>query len=301
MRFIFTSKMPQQRAISTPPMRTQSPAGWRNAVILTVVMAVLGVTACSTGDTSTENVRGEIEVIENVSYEDGGELDVYVPQQAEDWPVVVLFHGNPPPSREPLARLAEAVASQRILVMNVGWRSNAVAWDTVEGVGCAVEFARSSAGRYGGDPSRITVAGYSAGASASVAVALAGDELQGNCIESAASPLPDAFVGIAGFYDPAVTPDDARSEVKTSHPDLYRFLNPMNHLGRNMKLDVALVHGTEDGIAPVETSTHFHEALEDAGYEASLTVIDGADHNEVRDAAVTIDTIVRVANAKSAS
>lgn len=245
------------------------------------------------GTSSTAGVQAEVDVVESVVYDDGEELDVYVPQDGEDWPVVLLFHGTPPPSRHPLDSLAEAVASDGVLVMNVGWSSNAVSRASFEGIACAVAFARSKAAEYGGNPNRITTVGFSAGASAASVVALAGDDFATDCIDDETSPFPDAFVGVSGFYDPAITPNDARSSVKSTDPELYELINPLNHLGRNPDLEVALIHGSIDSIAPVETSTLFHEALTEAGYKSTLTILEELGHGILDSSA---DTILEVAH-----
>ena len=73
--------------------------------------------------------------------------------------------------------------------------------DAYADVACAVRFARARAADFGGDPAAVTLLGWSDGAMASAVVAAAGDQLdRSQCLYPSASSVPDALIGVAGFY-----------------------------------------------------------------------------------------------------
>lgn len=198
--------------------------------------------------------------------------DVYA---TEDPPVVVLLHGTQAGGYGPLA---EAVAREDVVVFNATWRSAAPPLTAVQDAACAVRFARANATDYGGDPTRVVLAGHSSGASIAMVVALAGDQFEGDCLAETTSALPDAVVGLAGSYDPEDHPGDPRNALRDSDPALYQALNPVTHLGANPELRVRLLHGQADAEIPVEASINFHQMLLDAGYEVQLTVLEEVGH-----------------------
>ena len=219
-----------------------------------------------------------IEVTEDVAYTSAQTLDIYAPSEPGPWPVVVILHGmgagfgNPRLGYTPLA---EAIAEQGALVFNATWTVSPVSRGAFEDGACAVRFARATAADYGGDPNLITLLGHSAGAYLGSVTALAGDDFEGDCLVSGVSALPDVFVGVAGAYDPAIT--DLR--VLANDPDLYEAINPSTHIGRNPDLRVRLLHGDIDDIIPVDQSVQFQQALEDAGYDVTLNVLEGVGHD----------------------
>ena len=213
----------------------------------------------------------------NVVYNGSETLDIYSPLDAAVAPVVVILHGGAGnPGR--YAPLAEALASEGVVVMNVAWPSERPSQRAAEAVACAVRYARVTAADHGGDPGNVVVLGHSAGAAVGSVIALAGDSWTENCPVSGVSGLPEAFVGLAGAYDPTIIPGDARSFLRQTNPELYDQLNPLNHLGSNPSLVVVLLHGDSDNLVPTESSVQFNEALEDAGYDVTLTILEGAGH-----------------------
>ena len=231
--------------------------------------------------TSTSTtVAPTFEKIEDVAYNDTETLDIYVPAGDGAWPVLVMLHGGlGNPGR--YAPTAEALAAEGVLVMNVTWQSNEPTQQSAEGVACALRFARATAGDYGGDAENVVVMGHSAGAAIGSITALSGDSWGGEgCSAAEVSALPNAFIGVAGPYDPTATPGDDRSFIKTTDPELYERLNPLNHLGNNPDLVVLLLHGDRDSTVPIESSIQFHEALLGAGYQTSLMILEGIGHED---------------------
>ena len=219
------------------------------------------------------------DLTEDIAYTSTQKLEVYAPTEPGPWPVVVVLHGAPG-SKADLAALSEAIAQQGAVVFNADWRDVIPKFlEATEDMACAVRFARATAADHGGDPTRVTLLGWSAGGASGAVVALAGDDFEGDCLVSGVSALPDAFVGVAGGYNYAI--DGIAAFLKEEDPELWEAINPYSHIGRNLDLRVRSVHGDTDGTVPVEDALEFHQALKDAGYDETLTVLEGEGHRLV--------------------
>ena len=108
-------------------------------------------------------------------------------------------------------------------------------------------------------------------------------------METDGSALVDAFVGYEGGYhiatatipelgwDPNIT--------KEENPELLQTINPYSYIGLNPDLQVLLIHGDDDATAwydwPPDVSIEFHQALEEAGYDAEVVIVEGAAHGDI--------------------
>lgn len=92
---------------------------------------------------------------------------------------MVVVHGFAQ-GRFSFAPLAEAIASEGAVVFNIDVAMSFPFRTTIEEVACAVRFSRAMAADYGGDETRITLIGNSAGASTGALVAIAGDDFAGD-------------------------------------------------------------------------------------------------------------------------
>jgi len=220
-------------------------------------------------------------------------LDVYAPEEAGTWPVIVFLHGFEG-NKEYFAPLSQAMVEQGAVVFTVNWptwipdlaaRENGKGFrETSEVLSCAIRFARAKASDYGGDPSQVALVGFSYGASYGAWVSLAGDNLgrlweefasirgepppQVECVVSGVPAEVDAFVGIAGRYDFAEL-------LQERDPELWQIASPYAHLGQDLDLRVRLIHGERDSAVRSEHSVQFNDVLAEAGYDTSLTLFDG--------------------------
>ncbi|MGA8047580.1 MAG: alpha/beta hydrolase fold domain-containing protein [Dermatophilaceae bacterium] len=178
-----------------------------------VLAALAGCTSAAgpvDGGARPTTETGASRLHDGVPYARGRVLDVHVPTGADpstsaSAPTVVLLHGCCG-DRSDLGKLAEALAAARLVVFNADWAgldADATFPEAYADVVCAIRFARQHTGRFGGDPQRMVVAGWSDGAMTIAAVAASGDTFAGDgCL---AGPQPDAepllgVVGISGFY-----------------------------------------------------------------------------------------------------
>ena len=154
---------------------------------------------------------------------------------------------------------------------------------------CALAFAESTAGEYGGDGERITISGYSTGGFTAAVHALMADDPPlevTDCLVDPAPSLPSAAVpGGTPFF--AV--DAARAGMfadnpqwNTLTPEQLDAFDPYLLLGRNPDIRMVLVVGRADtgggvlGEIPIaQSNREYHAALLDAGYDADLIELAG--------------------------
>ena len=223
------------------------------------------------------------------------DLDIRVPEGEGPFPAVVLVHGGGwvGGSPELMGGLARFLAAAGYLTVNTAYTlSNGIAGFplAVDDVACAV---RNAAGHPDGDGT-VTVVGHSAGAHLAALVALDTDVYGSEC--ALAEPaIPGRLVGLAGPYDvgrigPLIVP--FFGVPPNEDPELWQAGNPLNQVANNPDLSSLIMHGEEDGLIDLSFATDFAEALNGAGSEAVVEVVEGARHNEMQDPEVVGDLIV---------
>ncbi|MBC2876168.1 MULTISPECIES: carboxylesterase family protein [Streptomyces] len=182
----------------------------------------------------------------------GKDVDVHRPEGPDaGLPVVLLWHGTSPDDRGVLAPLAREVAARGAVVAVPDWRADAPDAGRAALLG-SLAWCRANAAAYGGDPDRIVLAGWSAGAAAALGVALRPDVVDGW--------RPTAVVGLASRYDlPART---------TGTPPLTDLADAA--AGPVTPVPVRLVHGTKDTLMGPEHSREALTALTGRGWPTRL-------------------------------
>jgi acetyl esterase/lipase len=251
------------------------------ALAATVLLAVLALRA---------SPLPGVEVAWELPYAGAATLDVYAPAHGHGRPVLVMLHGCCG-AKEDLSQLAWEAAAAGAVVYNVTWLNlqRGGGYPTAyQQAACAVRFARATATRHGGAASRVTLLGWSDGAMLAAVVANAGDDFGGDCLARGHSALPDAVVGVGGFYGwPVaagggidaryVTPRTARffGGSPARAPAAWAAGNPYTQLGRNRRVGVALIVDANDPL--VDDNRRFLAALRRARHRATLTVVAGGD------------------------
>jgi acetyl esterase/lipase len=214
-------------------------------------------------------------------------LDVYAPSEPGPWPVVVLIPSPFDVGRESANSISNAIAAEGAVAYNATVFYDVPFSQAIEQTVCAVRFAQATAADFGGDPGSITLLGIAPGAAASAVVALAGDDFEGDCLHGDQSGLPNAAVLIEGPYDYITKgySEIDHSFLADEDPELYEAINPYAHIGRNPDLKIRLIHGLDEDVAwsqmLPQVSIDFHQALEEAGYDATLSFVEGAHHSDI--------------------
>lgn len=253
-----------------------------------IVAAALLVSACAEVGPASEAGPNEITIVRDVPYAAGRHLDVYQPGGPGPWPVIVSIHGCCG-GRESLFQFAHELASEGILVFNVGWQTlteGGTYPDVYHQIACAVGYAQSESARYGGDDGGVALLGWVDGALPAATVATSETAADRSCRATpSASTRPNVFIGLSGFYgweaglpaaaDPGV---DARTVAffggtPDTAPAAWRAGNPFTHVGGEPGLPVLLVVGTDHPLAG-NAECYFADLVA-AGYPARLVTVDG--------------------------
>jgi len=179
-------------------------------------------------------------------------MDLYTLASGQSEGAVLLWHGSGARERTVMSPLAEQVAALGASVYVPDWSSDA------EDRGVAdllrsLDFVVDKTLRNPLASSRMVLAGWSAGASAAMAIALKEDEER----------RPSAVVAIAGRYDiPGPLGDGSVMDMSRDSP---------------RDVTIRLAHGRNDEVVAVEQSELLFSALSESGWSSTLSLVD-ADH-----------------------
>ena len=238
-------------------------------------------------------------------------LDLYLPAEdtaAKPVPAVVHFHGGgwrvgersslgPVTDGFSLAPF-ERLAAAGFAVVSADYRlsSQAVFPAQLEDATAAVAWLRTHAAQYNVDPDRIFAWGDSAGGHLACLVGLGADGSGPHAGVSAGNATTVAAV--AAWYPPTdlvrmggqalpnavATADDPGSREAlligaqpAEAPDKAAAASPLSYVGGHAP-PFFLAHGTADRFVPPAQATTFAAALEAAGADVELLLIEGADH-----------------------
>lgn len=220
--------------------------------------------------------------------------EITIPDGDGPFPALVLVHGGGWVAGNPsiMRALARDLADEGFLVINTDYT---LADDqpgypaALHDVSCAVRLAQSHELSDG----TVAVIGHSAGAHIGSVVALAGD-LYGDECEYPGTGLPERFVGLSGPYDVArlgllmIPFFGGGPQVE---PDAWFAGNPHNLVDENQELSVLLLHGDADGLVEIGFSFDFEDALNAAGVDVLVEVVEGGNHPATHDPDVVGDLI----------
>ncbi len=227
-------------------------------------------------------------------------LDIVAPRGASQRPMVLLLHGggwrHGLRTDDSLRFTARVLAGQGFVVAMADYRLTEVGTmnqfpASIADVRCAVRWLRSNAARYGGDQSRIAVAGLSAGGHLAAMLGTARDESRlddGSCgVSAAVSPGVQA---VLSYYAPSdlvscaaetstcllastsllgVAPSASASLASRASPITY--VDPSDP-------PFLFVHGLQDDVVAPRQSRLLYDALSAARVSTGLVELPNAGH-----------------------
>lgn len=231
-------------------------------------------------------------------------LDLYLPDSAPRdtghenlRPAVVHFHGGGwrVGERSSLGPVCDAfglapfdaLTDAGFVVASADYRLSAEALfpAQLQDALAAVKWLRDHADQYGVDPDRIYAWGDSAGGHLAGLVGLRGEGVNGVAAVAAWYPptdltrmgeqaLPDA---IARASDPGSREELLVGAVLAANPDKAAAASPISYVHSEAP-PFLLIHGTADRFVPAAQSESLASALQKAGADVELLLIDDADH-----------------------
>jgi len=212
------------------------------------------------------------------------DAEVLIPDGSGPFPAVVLVHGGgwvagAPSIMQPLATF---LAEEGYLTVNASYTLSAEQTGfpaAIDDIACAVRYAAAHPDSDG----TVVVLGHSAGAHISAVVALSGDDYAVSC-PIAGTGIPDRLVGLAGPYDvarlgPLMYPFFGVSPAQD--PETWLAGNPLHLVDHNPHLESLLMYGEDDGLIAPSFTFDFADALDGAGSEALVEMVEGAQHNDM--------------------
>ncbi len=209
----------------------------------------------------------------------GVTADVYLPPARPAGtisPALVLIHGGGWGAGTPelLAPHARHFAGQGIVAVNLGYRltkqEGVRVGDCVADLKTAVRWVRQQADKLGVDPTRIAVAGDSAGGHLAAGTGL----LPGFEPAAAGSSRADALI----LFNPVIDTASADGWKMAGYSDEERHaLSPAHHVAPGAP-PTLVIHGDADTVVPFAWSERFVAAMQAAGNDITLVRLPGSRH-----------------------
>jgi acetyl esterase/lipase len=206
-------------------------------------------------------------------------MDVYAPTGARNLPVAVFFYGGgwDSGSREVYGWAAQAIAARGFVVFLPDYRIvPQVRFPSfIEDAAAATARAGDLARDYGGDATRLAVAGHSAGAHLAMMVAL-----DRRYMQAVGRPeLIKAAAGLAGPYDflPFDVPASVNAFGRAPDPTLTQ---PVT-FARADAPPLWLGHGTDDVVVHAEDTTILDARMKAVGGRSEAKLYPGLDHADL--------------------
>ena len=186
-------------------------------------------------------------------------VDIYRPEGRGVFPIVVVLHGGGWRWRSRMKKVCRALAREGFVALNLFYSlwPKSIYPQALQDVQEAVRWARANAAELGGDSSRVSLWGYSAGGHLALLAGL-DPALGARAIVAGASPTRlDVYPRsplIQGFL----------GRTYQEAPALWRDASPVNH-ARKDSPPVFLYHGESDWFVTIDQMHKMEEALHAKG------------------------------------
>lgn len=194
-------------------------------------------------------------------------------------PVLLFVHGGSwnKGSPDDYGFIGRAFVPEGFIVVLAGYRLHpeAVYPAMLEDTAAAISWTRANIAQYGGDPSRIVLAGHSAGAYNVVMAALEERWLGTAGVKTGGIV---GVVGLAGPYD--FYPFDSDStRASFGHAGEPERTQPVNHVRADAPPKL-LIHGEDDTLVRPRNTHELSRRLSAAGAKVETLFLAGMDHND---------------------
>lgn len=219
--------------------------------------------------------------------------DLYMPADTEgDPPVVVLIHGGAWRSgdKSGMAVYASEFVKRGYACFAINYRLTPKGKfpNNVNDCKAAVQWLRDHARRLGIDGERVAAFGGSAGGHLSAFIGATGDDEGFNAAEYAASGQISAVIALYGVFDFAALAETTSEDwpflelrdERISLAEHLAMISPINYVTAGDP-PAFLIHGVEDSLVSWEQSEIYHSALQEAGIESELLLVENAEHGLV--------------------
>ncbi len=249
--------------------------------LASLLMVVIVGSACG----SVEEIK---DVVYDERYGNSTAMDVYLPDNTETGrPGVLWIHGGGWSKfhRDVHTDHAIRLARAGYVSATIDYRlvPEGVFTDLVQDSFCALAHFRANADRYGMDPDRVAVAGYSAGGHlvSMLGTAFNLPEMQPDCGAGPAA-APNAVISGAGIHDMRKMPSSSVVSnfiggSKAEVPEKYELMSPVLHVNSGTP-PYLLIHGKADLFVDIEQSEDMREVLKQAGVPVRMLEIRGGGH-----------------------
>jgi acetyl esterase/lipase len=261
-------------------------------------LAALALAATAAAQPATVTVHRDLEYARPEGLPQ--RLDLYVPEGAGPWPLLVWVHGGGWSGGDKALNQAGVQvrqASRGYVVASVNYRLSGVATHPaqIHDVKAAIRWLRGHAAAYGIDPSRVGIWGSSAGGHLAALVGTSGGV---GALEGPDNPgFSSTVSAVVDWYGPSDLPNMQAQGLPCSGdhssasspegrmlgcavpacPETAREASPITWVSSEDP-PFLLVHGTADCTVPPLQSLTLHDALLAAGVDSTLTMIEGGGH-----------------------
>ena len=234
-------------------------------------------------DRLTGGNRGTMQLTsETLGNSQARKILVFGPQEfdakAAQLPVLLFVHGGSWNKGSPTdyGFVARAFSPEGFIVVLAGYRLHpeAVYPAMLEDTAAAIAWTHKNIAQFGGDPTRITVSGHSAGAYNVVMAALEKRWLAQHGLDANALA---GVVGLAGPYD--FYPFDSEStRASFGHAEEAEATQPIHHVRPDAPAKL-LIHGEDDTLVRPRNSRVLAERLRTVGADVEVLFLPDMDHN----------------------
>lgn len=243
----------------------------------------------------------EVRIEKDVTYlepERAEKADLYLPPMFEPgrkYPAVVIIHGGGWTGGDKGARreinIGTTLVSHGYVCLSINYALAKPGSPTfpqnIQDCKRAVRWLRKNADRLQLDADQIGAIGGSAGGHLTALLAVSGPEVgldpaedaEYSCRIQAAVPMyPHCASSWEGQVPPKPYPSlPMFAAPQAEAPELWDSASPIKQLSKDDP-PLLILHGTADKTTPLDQSTRFHEAAQQAGVDSELVIIEGAPH-----------------------